>query len=103
MCYRFTTPLRRRPAHGFVSAQARKMNARPPLRGGSPRAMMLDALAGSSFSAATRGAGLAPEGAGSFARPSGKTDGIGMFPNPVVSGVGKGTRTLDTRNHNPVL
>ena len=33
----------------------------------------------------------------------GKTDGIGMFPNPVVCGVGKGTRTLDTRNHNPVL
>ena len=29
--------------------------------------------------------------------------GIGKNPNPFLSGVGKGTRTLDTRNHNPVL
>ena len=45
MCYHFTTPLRRRPAHVFASAQARK----------------LAAFAGSSFSTATRFAGLAPE------------------------------------------
>ena len=29
--------------------------------------------------------------------------GIGITPNPFYHGVGKGTRTLDTRNHNPVL
>ena len=31
--------------------------------------------------------------------------GIGTNPNPFsfFRGVGKGTRTLDTRNHNPVL
>ena len=45
MCYRFTTPLRRRNPRGFASAQARK----------------LVALGCSSFSAATRYAGLTPE------------------------------------------
>ena len=45
MCYRFTTPLRRRPAHGFAFRQAET----------------LDAFAGSSFSAATRATGLASE------------------------------------------
>ena len=30
-------------------------------------------------------------------------EGIGITPNPFYHGVGKGTRTLDTRNHNPVL
>ena len=29
--------------------------------------------------------------------------GTGMNPIPPCCGVGKGTRTLDTRNHNPVL
>ena len=32
-----------------------------------------------------------------------KTTGIGITPNPRFRGVGKGVRTLDTRNHNPVL
>ena len=64
MCYRFTTPLRRRPAHGFAFRQA-----------------------GSRFRVTA----------------GGKNGGIGMFPNPAICGVGKGTRTLDTRNHNPVL
>ena len=32
-----------------------------------------------------------------------KSKGLGLSPNPLLSGVGKGTRTLDTRNHNPVL
>ena len=36
--------------------------------------------------------------------PIGKEKGIGITPNPFSPcGVGKGTRTLDTRNHNPVL
>ncbi len=98
MCYHFTTPLRRRPAHVIASAQARR----------------LAAFAGSSFASATRFAGLASEERGVVARLTfslphrressrGKTDGIGICPNPVVCGVGKGTRTLDTRNHNPVL
>ena len=29
--------------------------------------------------------------------------GIGITPNPRYRGVGKGVRTLDTRNHNPRL
>ena len=29
--------------------------------------------------------------------------GLGLLPIPFYHGVGKGTRTLDTRNHNPVL
>ena len=32
-----------------------------------------------------------------------KSSGIGITPNPRFRGVGKGVRTLDTRNHNPVL
>lgn len=32
-----------------------------------------------------------------------KSTGIGITPNPRFRGVGKGVRTLDTRNHNPVL
>ena len=32
-----------------------------------------------------------------------KERGPGLFPIPLFCGVGKGTRTLDTRNHNPVL
>ena len=93
MCYRFTTPLRRRPAHGFAFQQAET----------------LDAFAGSSFSAATRATGLASEersqspGSRFRVTAGGKNGGIGMFPNPAICGVGKGTRTLDTRNHNPVL
>ena len=36
--------------------------------------------------------------------PIGKETGIGTSPNPrSFSGVDKGARTLDTRNHNPVL
>ena len=29
--------------------------------------------------------------------------GLGSLPIPDLSGVGEGARTLDTRNHNPVL
>ena len=52
MCYHFTTPLRRRPAHGFASAHARK----------------LAAFTGSSFSDTTRFAGLVSEERGNVAR-----------------------------------
>ena len=46
---------------------------------------------------------LSRPGNGGSPRARGKNNGIGISPNPAVYGVGKGTRTLDTRNHNPVL
>ena len=36
-------------------------------------------------------------------RPNGKETGDRGNPDPLLSGVGDGTRTHDTRNHNPVL
>ncbi len=55
-----SAPPRRRAPHGFASAHANR-NARPPLRGGSPRAIMLVAFGVSSSSGRTRFAGLRPE------------------------------------------
>ena len=52
MCYRFTTPLRRRPPHGIAS----------------PRSGNAHAFGGSSFSARNRFAGFRSEDAGAVAR-----------------------------------
>ncbi len=104
------------PANGGVKVRCVTASPRPyvvaRLTVSRPRkAGTLGAFAGSSFSPATRCAGLAAEGPGSHGsrfrvpakRDVWKNGGIGMFPNPAICGVGKGTRTLDTRNHNPVL
>ena len=118
MCYRFTTPLRRRNPRGFASAQARKLVALgcssfsaatryaglapEDLRCRNPRgfafaqARKLFALGCSSFSAATRNAGLASEKRGDIATLAGplcahgKNSGIGRLPIPLFVGWVKG-------------